>query len=637
MTYLEFPSEGFWVVKWIDGYRKNLHATNSTTVEVTLQRLAPAVVEDLLTGTLSPASIFGGPSTQQRKAGAKAPDLFTVPQFVGSLPDLHPGYLFHKQELYGKIPTATYSLDLPNGELGCEKVLIGDNKLLDPDSGDETRTHVLNNFQYALHPDAMAYQALVHYQGDIEFVIPRQVIFQTFYAVHREMANAFCNGPWGATAKDVIDFESKKNGLKTQRLEESKQWHVIVKTLIQNEYARLLALLWFDDDARKRANSIYAEQLRDTETFGKRHGHRTTGAMWRCSAKLPYREDYPVQLAVEGYELTPWSRSKQVYRKVLVTRILEAPWPDYAWRIGYERENSGKQGLLNKPAEKFGGPRGGPRKRDGSKVPPTTAKVEPNPRGVNYHSAQERFAWSGRCEIFELIKSSSEGVEKRVGARPPEPQGVASSGNPGGGSQGVDQHSPRVQKVEVPERFKEIAQALLGLEPTVKSVIVGPPALDLREDRGAYSCWNFLTLGERSRADLRPWYGWRLLMRGTRDIPGLLRAALIIGVVCEGRHSLLIEIESRPRGASFCGVILVGAPRSESLILDALAAIAEAEGVKLADALASLEKSYGCRIHTYHHETVDDEVDGQAVKRFNEEAFRRSCLKALRKTGATEP
>lgn len=624
MSFVEFPREGYWVVQWIDGYQQNRGEENSTLVDVTLRRLNIRTEGEVLSRRADAANIFAWPSANQRAAGEAEPEFRTIPISVGSLPLLCNGAVFRGQSFIGRVPTRRYTLNLPRAEDsdGCFKPTIEHKEPKGPLNPAGMNKTALNQFQYALPKSAKPSQVLIFYANGVEYVIPRQVIFQTFYAAHTKMANAFCNGFWRDTASQVIEFRQLENGLLTREVPDLKEWHIVLKTLVEDDHAPMLALLWFESYARACAESIHTERLREIKQAESERTAPWDRGRWHCSARLPFRPEYSLTLEVEGYELKRWPYN-ETPRKVLVTRILSANAPVYAWLIRNERENSGIDSDNHNPEGRAPhGLRGGAKGGNSGDTPPITSTVDPDKHSMVHNSSSEQFVWSTGWRMEKLAKSSSVSGTRST-APPPEPKHLSSTCNPGGGTKAADQHNTRVPVLDVSERFSDILDALEQLSGKVQHRVFLPTSDAAKEHRGSSICWNFLNAQERGDTRLRPRYGWRVL---TRD-PRKYRAALVVSIEYKGRHGLLFDIECRPSGGGFCWAVLVGAPKSELFVFAALSKIAQAEGRNLDETLAQYAQDHGCNLHKYMHQTKTESVNGEEVRRFDQDAFLRELTK----------
>jgi hypothetical protein len=624
MSFVEFPKDGYWVVQWIDGYQQNLGEENSTLVDVTLRRLNIRTEDEVFSRRTNAAGILAGLSSQQRAAGVAGPEFQTIPTSVGSLPLLCNGAVFRGQSCIGKVPTRRYRLIFPNAEEsdGCWARRIDHVESQGPLNPGGTHKTALNQFQYALPPSARPSRVLIFYADGVEYVIPRQVIFQAFYAVHTKIANAFCNGFWKDTAAQVIEFKQLENGLVTREVPDLKEWHIVLKTLVEDDYAPLLALLWFEPHARACAESIHSQRLVDIKEAESKNTAPRDGGKWHCSARLPFKQGYDLNLLVEGYELKPWPYNNTP-RKVLVTRILKANAPAYAWFIRNERENSGLEGENHNPAGRAPhGPRGGAKVGNGLVTPPVTTAQDPDKRSMVHNSNFEQFDWSTEWRMEKLTKASSVSGTRSF-AQPPAPKDLSSTGNPGGGEKAADQHNARVPVLDVSDRFSDILDALEQARTTVQHSVFLPRNDAAKELRSSCSCWNFLNPQERGDTRRRPRYGWRVLTRNPRRF----RAALVVSIEYQEQHGLLFDIECRSSGGGFCWVVLVGAPKSESFVFATLSMIAQAEGRNLDEALAEYAKERGCRLHKYMHQTKIEKTNGKEVRKFDRDAFLRELIK----------
>ncbi len=320
----EFPKDdAYRLGKWMDKFTLPHLTTRSTSVIVQLQRLPFQRHSDLNRLTRESASAL----LALDRTDAGQAQYTSVAVHAGLLPHLAIGRVYQGQRLVGELPTRQATLTLADAELSCHEIRIGE-ELPAPAGWTYPYKQLLSREFGGIQTEFGASRCLVFVDASgIEYVIPRALIFQRFYAIQRELANAFTSGPWAQTRHRIVYEGQLKSGLETRIDTATGAWHVILQTHVDNDFARLAALLYFDDYAAARAESIYTGMLSDRRA--------NVHAPWFASAQIPFRaEAKPLRLQVKGFILPPRlgrreGGGKPVVHKqsFLVTSILGSSWP----------------------------------------------------------------------------------------------------------------------------------------------------------------------------------------------------------------------------------------------------------------------------------------------------------------------
>lgn len=245
-----FPAlgSGPWLVKWIDRFhnRKSGSQTSSTdrsgghgggaasaSVEVLLQRLPLKVADDLEgLSRQDIAELLGKPPS---RSGRPQP----VPHFkiervlAGHLAEMRIGQIY-SAHVIGE-PPQVFQLPLEQHEVTLtdktqlQSATIG-SRAMPPNwwPPKDENYKVLNEFEYRTNSFFDQSNVLLFSEGDIQFILPNTVIFQTFYGLSSKMINAFCNGPWRTTASQVISFAEFKAGFRTAIDEKTGDWLLVL-------------------------------------------------------------------------------------------------------------------------------------------------------------------------------------------------------------------------------------------------------------------------------------------------------------------------------------------------------------------------------------------------------------------------
>ncbi len=347
----EFPKDdAYRLVKWVDKFTLPHLTTRSTSVTVRLQRVPFQRHSDL--NRLTRESAVALLPLDRTDAGQA--QYTSVAVHAGLLPHLAIGRVYQGQRLVGELPTRQATLTLVDAELSCHEIKIGE-ELPAPAGWTYPYKQLLSREFGGIQTEFGASRCLVFVDASgIEYVIPRALIFQRFYAIQRELANAFTSGPWAQTRHRIVYEGQLKSGLETRIDPATGAWHVILQTHVDNDFARLAALLYFDDYAAAQAESIYTGMLSDRRA--------NVHSPWFASAQIPFRaEAKPLRLH-QGFHAVPprlgrrEGGGKPVVHKqsFLVTSILGSSWPSYTPLIKAGRLNSGDKGKEQLPAQGAG-------------------------------------------------------------------------------------------------------------------------------------------------------------------------------------------------------------------------------------------------------------------------------------------
>jgi len=626
MTVIEeFPDDdSYRVIKWVDKFSLPHLTTRSTSVTIRLQRLPFSSHRDLNRLTRQDA-IALLPLDRNDAAQEK---YLSCHVHAGLLPHLVVGRVYKGRRLAGELPTTLSSIVLADAEESCREIKIGE----------ELEKPVNWSYPYKLihaaefggiQNEFSNSRCLVfNDESGIEYIIPRTVIFQRFYALQRELATAFTSGPWATNKSDIVFEGFLRSGLKTQIDPASGEWHVILQTHVDNAFGRLAALLYFDEYAKACAESIYAGMLSD------RHGY--AHSPWFASAKLPFRaEAKPLRLEVKGFMLLPRSgkqggNGKKVVHKqaFLVTSILGSSWPSYAPKIKLGRLNSGDKGREQLPAE------GGRPYATASRARPagsnllTTSSVDASVNEGDVVTFEDHFSWLGEIEPEKLTKDTSQlyvgNIVIAAEAKPPE---RASGGERTyqAGNAAPAHHKALVR--DPINRFRYLLEAFESLQRAGdlnRYSIFQPIVSSQIAHCGGLVCWNFLN--ETARKTGRwPSSGWRMLERargiGLERSLGKPRCVLVVRVEFGKRVGYWLEIETRETEGGVLSPFIVDLQTDEQeAVQHIVEAIARGEGRSLRNTIAKAIRETGegtahCYKHIYRG-GHNSELDLNSLRRF---------------------
>jgi hypothetical protein len=623
----EFPlDDAYRVIKWVDKFTLPHLTTRSTSVTVRLQRL-PLRNHSELNRLTSESAVALLPLDRSDPGQ----DQYTsVALHAGLLPHLAVGRVYQGQRLVGELPTQRVAITLPDAEQSCREVRIGD-ELEAPASWNSNYPYklILSGEFGGIQSEFSASRCLVFTdERGVEYIIPRIVIFQRFYAIQRELANAFTSGPWATTKTKIVYEGQLKSGLKTKIDPITGAWHVILQTHVDNDFARLAALLYFDDYARSCAESIYAGMLTD------RHG--SVHSPWFANAKLPFRAEVkPLRIEAKGFMLPPrlgrtGSDGKRVIhrRAFLVTSIFGSSWPSYVPPIKAGRLNSGDKGREQLPAEGDRPYGTHPRGRPAGDDLVTTSGVDALATEGDAITLEDTFSWLDGEDPEKLTKDTSQ-LYSEGGARPPEnplPTKVSGGERTHQGGNATPAHHKVLVRDPV-NRFRYLLDAFGYLQSIgdVRQHYVYQPIVPSQIAQcGGLICWNFLDAASR-RTGRWPSVGWRMLERahgvGSDRTIGKPRSVLIVRVEFGERVGYWFEIETRPSEGGVLSPFIVDLKTDEQeAIQHIVESIARADGRNLRHVMAVAVQEIGSGVtHCYKHHYKaghNSELDPNSLRRF---------------------
>lgn len=625
VSIAEFPRDEIYrVIKWIDKFTLPHLTTRSTSVSVRLQKLPLTAHSELNRLSRSDAVAllpFDREDPEQNQ-------YITVALHAGLLPHLAVGRVYQGQRLVGELPTTHDLIVLPDAEQSCREVRIGD--LLEPPANWTYPYRLIHAAEFGGIQSEFSGSRCLVFTGErgIEYIIPRAVIFQRFYALHRELANAFTSGPWVLTSSKVVFEGALKSGLMTQIDPFSGEWHIILQTHVSSDLTKLVALLYFDEYARSCAESIYTSMLSD------RHGSSISS--WFASAKLPFRaERKPLTLDVEGFMLPPRlsrtvgsGRRDVLKQSFLVTSILGSSWPSYTPQIHGGRVNSGDKGFEHIPAEGKKPYAGHPRGRPAGSDLVVKSSVDAFAGESDVVVLEDTFSWLDGAEPKKLSKDTSRVYGEGASTNRASPAPSSASG--GERTYQKEAAAPVHHKVLVRDpvnRFRYLLEVFDTLQRSgdLRGHSPFQPAISSQMAQcGGLICWNFLDDFARTTGRW-PSSGWRMLKRARgKWIGGTLgkpRCVLVVRVERSDWIGYWFEIETRPsEGGVLSPFIALLQTDEQSAVQHIVEAIARAEGRNLRQAMANAVQELGSGIvHCYKHCYLGDHssaLDANSLRRF---------------------
>ena len=610
LTIEEFPEDGhFWLVKWIDGFRHPHGATRTASVTVLLQQLPFANFSQL--SRLSRADV---PKLVGMGSGNEPPPTFESRRVhVGLIPALRIGQVFHNRTFVGELPVTPKSIDLPEVEGSCWQAKIGD--LLHPPYGwDPARPYkLLHAKEYSgIQSPWSESQCLVYTdtRSTTDIIIPRSVIFASIYACDSQFALAMTEGPWSRTRARIVFEGDLESGLKTQARQNPLQWDVVIQSRVNSDLIHLAALFYFDDFARRCAESIYTRALQER--------NYTLTKEWHASAQIPFQPcGSSLHLGLRGYPLAPRVRfnsmkeTKVLKNSFLATEICEISWPPYIPPIGGERFNSNNRGAIHSDLEEDR-----PYRRGLHPVPMTpdvlvTAGTDGSEAKQTYVGYTRAISLIGAPAVVELKKDSSKSFSTDQLLGTEASTMLASAGTSTHESGNPSQLQLMALKRDHVNRFAHLLEALGALKSSgiiEQYFVVSPADVSRRAQRGTLDCWNLLDEIARHR-NRWPRSGWEMLKRATMHAPGVPRAAFATRISYAEKIAYLLELECRPSEDGYC-MSFVGGRRSDDqdIISRMVDTNLMTKGRNLDSALRDLAAEIGMKNgKSYRHEFAGNE------------------------------
>lgn len=599
MDFTHYPDDSrLYFIRWIDRYTKPHKASTSTSVCCYLVPL-PEDIKDPARSTPDQIAKLFGYSDQVP---------FVARVLVGALPSIRIGYVYRDRRRVGVLPSQELSLGdaLSKGE-GSGK--YGPNIQLDTVIGKDGDFPIKAVPTSQLHLDhSVRFRSGLLMAEDsasgIEFLIPRSLIFRTFYARSAYLASVFTTGIWEENVGKVLFLEKEFAGNWTRELEDPRCFHLVMQRGMRKADAASVALLHFYPYGKAAADALYTPMLRaqNDAAFGGDFS-------WYSNAQIPMDPDLgPYRGRVMGYYLTP-HKSRRSRKTFLVTSFLGLSLPRDFPEMGDILVNDGNR---DGDLEHTDGPRPFDGAPDRGRKRPDRMQDDDGHNASTTHLAfdepSDTFDWLDAPRRFDLVKDHS---TVYTGPRVPGPNTSTGEGSFG------DRDGAKDSKSALDARLKSRASesnfmALLEVLNAVKAAgaiadfsPVYPQDSTQRVPIGSCVCWNFLDELQRAAAyDRLVRRGWAFLHQEGKRSGGLERGALVIDVtLSDGRTGFWIEIQTR-QGAMSPLVIDDGSD-PDSQISTALNIIFSAKGSNLDDHFRMTSAKAYCFTHRYVSENKD--------------------------------
>jgi hypothetical protein len=624
---LQLP-DGLWVVKWIDKFGLGRGFISSPYVHLDLQKLE--ITNTSMAEQLSQEDV-GFVIGRPPRANPVEKPLFTRRRvLVGSLPLLRIGSLVEGTRVVGDLPQREAMIQM-TANTPIKQLRISDLRPA-PDGWTASQYRVLNGFEYQLDwsSDVMKSECLVIKLGNTEYLIPSAIILKTFFGFHTKLANAICGGPWPIMAKEVISTANFDSGIKTYVDHNTGAWHIVMQPGFTKAHAARLALLFFDNYARRCAEAIYTNALIQTQSL-KNKSER----YWFANARIPYQLNNKLfKMRVHGFPLRPFrlSITHRSIERFLVTSIDATSWPLEEQEIHWELANSnadGEEAVTKTISETYY-----PRK-------PLPVPADENAEILTLSdpyalSADNIMTGDDFCFLNEptLIQQTKMSHKRYLGRQvpPTEPPSLQlSAGNPSYGKSGAGILIAISKDRRYSNQLDLMINAITELKEDGKIedfAPVLPPLTSHLRHHPTGICWTFIS-EEYARKNRLPSRGWEVFVEehpsGDRALSTRYpRGLLIVQVLIKGRRILIFEIESKKQPSGYRTYFLESThPISMPGIQEVLLVIRSHEGrLKDADLFGAFgvltSRAPYAKKHTYRSEDSTRnkvEIDANALFR----------------------
>jgi hypothetical protein len=606
------PTDGAaWLLKYIDQFHQAHMRSRAAAVYVMLQKLPDH--------SMSTLSRLKEDDVRQllghRKNDGPAPEFIFRRILVGALPAVCIGNIYINGKKAGQLPTGTSQFVMLPGMSDTVECTVGQEVTRPVGYDPHARYRTLNQFEYSglydhtLQNVFFSRSRLVLFTrrsgANLDtFIIPRTTIFKAFYACHTELANAFCRGPWSMTFSDVIMEIETTGSLKTEVDPTTGAWNIILRTLVQDEYAGLLAALYFDPYARATAESIHAMSMADRG--GKPR------APWYASAKIPFQARFePLMLNLKYLPLRVWRYRDEentlcTARKFLVTDICGSTWPSHYPVVAHSRTNSGTRGreveVVGLPPP-FAGVRPA---KDGDDQTVIRADIDANAESSTTFIPGNTWTWLDHGPVYKALeKDRSKRYEGTAPASEDEDEGAEVS--PGARTREKDALPKGEVKTVVRSSNDRFAMIISALNTLVEEGFLGSLTVVRARrpaqagERNGSACWKFIDEWSIQQK-MPPGRGWRTVYDKPRDRRSAhWRCALILQVQFQNFRYHLIEIEAASTDTYVSLLLKVREPEKVEVIETVLDIIAEAEGRWLSERFSKFFPDDDVGFYCYQH------------------------------------
>lgn len=618
MDFFQELPPGLWVVKWIDRFHYRHLRAESPTLDVALQqlpfddlavlnRLGDTEITDLL-GKRPSDNDFGDTT------------FVTLPLNAGFLPAVHQGFVFTRKGYVGRLPFKTRDIAI-DSTTDWSYAQFGASALA-PEGWTNGLPHrVLNRFEYNLQGVRRSLETrclLVRYLGT-EYIIPKIVIFRSFFALSSVLINALCSGYWDKTSNLVVSRRKYESGIETGIDGKTGAWKIVLEIGGSLNFAYTLALFLFDAYAKAQVDALYTDALR--QCYGKHGVAKMNG--WMANANIPHRFTlHPFEMKIQGFPLRPFKRNEKSTR-FMVTSIIKSSWslPDQA--IEAELHNSNMLGEQHTIVENWDGynfekppVHGNPNASATSNAPPDSK--EP----VNLFEMPS-FEYENLPPLRRQTKKSSRSGPPKAPLSTGTSASTVSTGCMAASGSRIGPADLQTRVRSRSRQFEFLVHALYALmrENIITAFKPVPATGNFALTRNGLACWSLLQEIHRVKKSL-PRKGWQLIYedadKGTAQSKAAkvkfayARSVLVHSITIKKSQIILIEIEPRVTAcaSTFSMIAFKANELFSSILLEpALTAIRENQAVfsktELQEVFGTLATGSVVSIrHSYKHEKV---------------------------------
>jgi hypothetical protein len=539
--------KGRWLVKSIDRFHLRSASSNAAFVDVVLQKLPENGRVSL--EKISPSEV----SELLARPKLDSDALITRELNAGFLSAIRIGCVLTDGYITAKLRDETSEILLsPSVKVVPSK--FGDAAIKPTGWGEKFSFYVLNAREYWTATSMSASRCLLFQIGGVEYILPRMVIFQAFYALNSMMIHAICVHPWtedGAAGK-LISFRDFPSGLETRDDRANNTWKVVLALGMSLDDAPYVAPLWFDDFARAATANMFLDA--NAQGQGVRGA---IGRSWYANASLPFDlSTRDVALTVRGFPLRRWPGSTT--NRFLITSILSAPCIRSDVQIAHELFNSGASSPNgSQPVDKPYAPPHLP------SVVGSLDAIAIHQPDANINAPENVFEYAALVltdlpPIAKQVKESSKSYLQPTISVNAGPSATVSAGNSGNVADAAARANVIAESCYISDQFSLLLTAMETLlqEKVIDSFeVIGPPIeSSLKADRNSKSCWCLLSARHKDSIKKRP-----LPKRVWEVIPveGSIRTrcAFTISIKMLGQEIVLLEIEERPTDGGFRYVV----------------------------------------------------------------------------------
>lgn len=558
---------GLWLVKRIDRFHFQHNDSESASLDVTLQKLPFDSSE--FTGHHRQrrwSEIVGRPPRSRDGTEPEAPFFINRTLLAGFLALIQVGDIYEGARRVAKTPTQLRIVYLNDQTILVDGKFGGPTDA--PPGWSAPTFQNLNHFEFSLKGIAGAADSrcIVFRQDGTEYVLPKIVIFQAFYACHSKLVNALCDRPWNQSAKEVISFARYESGITTEIDPQTQSWKIVLQTGLDQTMANAIAMLWFDPYARMQTNALYTDSLDQNRS---RSG--PLGRSWLAGANIPHRMGVdPFVMHVQGFSLRPFrpTTREEFHERFLITAITGSSWPLKNQLIEWDIHNSGSTGIEQRPSEGDKPYFGGKPTIEGDPDAIGFSGADPSTKHAINEFSTRPFEYIGAPPPTRQQKTSSESFLPSVALQPEDPSSIVSAGNPNH-VEGMPAPAAVLTPIkDSSQQFSFLIEALTTLQAKgdIRSYdSIAPDAdSDYPVERNGLRCWSLLRRADRLNMVI-PKTGWEIIKDGSqksatdkksRKPPRYARCVLILLISIGNRKLMLFEIEPNPRinTSAFCMV-----------------------------------------------------------------------------------